>query len=58
MDFSVYQVHLRFKGYGTKIFSIMFNSFKYKHKLGTNIVENSCIPFLQYIYTRYFKTTI
>lgn len=48
----MYQVHLRpqFKGYGTKIFIVMFNSSEYKQKLGTNMVEDSCIPFLQYIY--------
>lgn len=28
----------------------MFNSSEYKQKLGTNIVENSCIPFQQYIH--------
>lgn len=28
----------------------MFNDSEYKQKLGTNTVENSCIPFLQYIH--------
>lgn len=49
IGFFVYQVH-PFKGYGTKIFIIMFDSSEYKQKLGTNIVEDSCIPFLWYIH--------
>ena len=35
---------------GPRPSSFLFNSSKYKQKLGTNIVENSCIPFLQYIH--------
>ena len=36
-----------FKGDETKIFIITLNSSKYKQKLRTDIVENSCIPYLQ-----------